>query len=247
MSGQAGTADAEDRAGLFVLGALNAEEMRSVRNDAERDPALAAEIVAWERRLTPLVALVPAAPVPETLWPALDLRLTRLLSASPAAIGQIYQPPLRPRTRRRGERRALVAWRATALGAMALAASLAAILLTRSPPPAPTLAMLMPSQAGLGGWLVSVRPNGEIHAVAQGALSHTLAQDFELWALADGASKPVPLGLLPETNGTVLKPSGLPRQQFKLLVSLEPKGGSPTGLPTGPVLYASQPVNLTKS
>jgi anti-sigma-K factor RskA len=246
MSGFSATSDAEDRAGLYVLGALNAEEMRNVRSDAEREPTLAAEIIAWEKRLFPLVALVPAVPVPDTLWPALELRLNRLLNASPAAIGQIYQAPLRQRSRRRGEQRALIAWRATAFGAMALAASLAIIMLTRSPPPPPVLAMIMPAQPGLGGWLVSVKPDGEIHAVAQGALSHTLSQDFELWALADGASKPIPLGLLPQTNGTVLKTAALPQQKFKLLVSLEPKGGSPTGLPTGPVLFASQPLNFAK-
>jgi anti-sigma-K factor RskA len=125
---------------------------------------------------------------------------------------------------------------------MALAASLAIIMLSRSPPPAPALAMIMPARPGLGGWLVSVKPDGEIHAVAQGALSHTLTQDFELWALADGATTPIPLGLLPQTSSTVLRPRDLPKHQFTLLVSLEPKGGSPTGLPTGPVLFSSQPV-----
>jgi anti-sigma-K factor RskA len=231
----------EDRAGLYVLGALNAEEMRAVRADADRDPALAAEIVAWERRLWPLVALVPPATPPETLWPQLEARLARL-SAPGQALGEVYQPPLRPKTRRRSEPRALVYWRATALAGLAIAASLAFILVSRQPPQPPQVAMIMPAQPGVGGWLITLRPNGEIHAQAQGALSHTLAQDFQLWALADGATRPVPLGLLQVTNNTVLKPSGLPRDKFQLLVSLEPKGGSPTGLPTGPVLFASPPI-----
>ena len=38
--------DTEDRAGLYVLGALNAEEMRAVRADAERDPR-------WPRKSSP--------------------------------------------------------------------------------------------------------------------------------------------------------------------------------------------------
>jgi anti-sigma-K factor RskA len=243
MSGASSTPETEDRAGLYVLGALNPEEMRAVRADAERDPALAADIVAWEQRLTPLVHLLPLMPVPDTLWQELETRLNRLSSGG-QAIGQIYQPPLRQRTRRRGERQAMEAWRAVAFGAMALAASLAIIMLTRSQQPPPALAMIMPAQPGLGGWLVSVKPDGEIHAVAQGALSHTLAQDFELWALADGSTTPVPLGLLPQTSSTVLRPHDLPKHQFTLLVSLEPKGGSPTGLPTGPVLFSSQPITV---
>jgi anti-sigma-K factor RskA len=233
--------DNEDRAGLYVLGALNAEEMRSVRADADRDPAVAAAIIEWERRLTPLAALVPLVAVPETLWQELETRLNRLASAGQGT-GEIYQPPLRQRTRRRGERRALVAWRAVALGSMAIAASLAAFLLTRAPPPGPELAMIMPARPGLGGWLISLEPGGEIHAVAQGALSHTLNQDFQLWAIADGSTTPVPLGLLPVSSSTTLKPGTLPKHKFTLLVSLEPKGGSPTGLPTGPVMFSSQVV-----
>ena len=232
----------EDRAGLYVLGALNAEEMRAVRVDAERDPALAAEIVAWERRLFPLVALIPAVALPQTIWPQLEARLARISSgASPAR--EVYQPPLRQEAHRRSDSRAMAYWRATALAGMAIAASLAGILLTRQPESPPALAMIMPAQPGLGGWLIAVRANGEIHATAQGALTHTLAQDFELWALPDGGTTPVPLGLLPTNAATVLKPSGLPRNKFTLLVSLEPKGGSPTGLPTGPVQFASQQIS----
>ena len=234
-------ADTEDLAGLYVLGALNAEEMRAVRTEAERSSAMAAEIVAWERRLTPLVVLLPEAVVPATLWPELSARLDRIASSG-QSIGESYIPPLRQRRARRGEGRALAAWRGAAVGAMALAAGLAALLITRVPPPPPRLAMIMPARPGLGGWLISVAANGEIHATAQGALSHSLQQDFQLWSLADGASTPVPLGLLPVTSAVVLKPGTLPNHKFQLLVSLEPKGGSPTGLPTGPVMFSSQPV-----
>lgn len=74
-------------------------------------------------------------------------------------------------------------------------------------------------------------------------MRHAVGQDFELWALADRATKPVPLGLLPTATASAdLRPASLPAQRFKLLVSLEPKGGSPTGLPTGPVQFAGEPV-----
>jgi anti-sigma-K factor RskA len=233
--------DIEDRAGLYVLGALNAEEMRAVRTDADREPALAADIVAWERRLTPLVVLLPPVTPPESVWEQLEARLDRL--ASPGqAMGEIYRPPFRQRSKRRDQSQAMGYWRAAAIGAMAIAASLAGVLVTRRVPAPATVAMVMPAKPGLGGWLITMQPNGEIHAVAQGALSHTLNQDFELWALADGAARPVPLGLLSVTAGSTLKTAGLPHQKFKLLVSLEPKGGSPTGLPTGPVMFASDVV-----
>jgi anti-sigma-K factor RskA len=238
MSGVMSGAEDEDRAGLFVLGALNAEEMRAVRAEADRDPALAHEIVEWERRLTPLAGLVPLVAPPETLWAQLETRLDRLATPG-SALGEIYRPPLRQRTKRRGERRQVLVWRGVAAASMAVAAGLLVALLTREPAPLPSVAMVMPRTPGVGGWLVTVAANGDIHAVAQGALTHTHDQDFELWALPAGSSRPVPLGLLPTTESAVLTRAAVPSQPFVLLVSLEPKGGSPTGLPTSPVMFGS--------
>ena len=74
MSATNGTSEPEDRAGLYVLGALHAEEMRAVRVDADRDPAVAAAIVAWEKRLSTLAVLAPVAEVPAAVWPELVAR-----------------------------------------------------------------------------------------------------------------------------------------------------------------------------
>lgn len=62
----------------------------------------------------------------------------------------------------------------------------------------------------------------------------------ELWALADGGAAPVSLGLLPDSG--VVEVSLSPTQRAalgaarQLAVSRERAGGSPTGVPTGPVL-----------
>ena len=60
-------------------------------------------------------------------------------------------------------------------------------------------------------------------------------KDLELWALPQGESRPRSLahGRRRERQ---LPVQLTPHTQW--LVSLEPKGGSPTGQPTGPVLYA---------
>jgi anti-sigma-K factor RskA len=233
----------DDRAGLYVLGALNAEEMRAVRLAAGRDDVLAAEIAEWERRLTPLTALIDPVAPPATLWSQLEGRLARITGA-PDPIGEIYHPPtqgIRSRRRHRSSSGgASPWWRVAAIGAMALAAGLAVALLIR---PVPTaggqVAMLLPARPGEGGWLLQLQRNGEIRAVAQGALPATLQQSYELWALPENGMRPLPMGLLPVTSTGVIKPPGLPGQKFQFLVSLEPKGGSPTGLPTGQVLFSS--------
>jgi len=66
---------------------------------------------------------------------------------------------------------------------------------------------------------------------------------LELWLLPTGAA-PRSLGVIPATGvGRVplSTPSEIALAQIPALaVSLEPAGGSPTGAPTGPVLYTGK-------
>jgi len=230
----------EDRAGLYVLGVLESDEMEAVRRDAARDAGFAALIAQWERRLAPLTLLLSLSAPPSAVWEAIESRI--------GATVEMRAPLPRGREAGRGRpSRALGYWRAAAVGAMAVAASLAGVLVWRlqpvAAPPAARLAMILPMQQTPGGWLVQVRPDGTLHAIANGNVAHAADRDFELWALADKATRPLPLGLLPVATGAAdLHPASLPAEKFKLLVSLEPKGGSTTGLPTGPVMFAGDVV-----
>lgn len=229
----------ENRAALYVLGALNAEEMRAIRDEADRNPELDAEIAEWERRLTPLAALIDEVPPPASLWLSLEARLNRATGVPSA--GEVYQVPVqraKPR-RQRASQSDLNFWRGLAAASMAVAAGLAVFLSVRvSPPQAVKPAMLIAARPGNGGWLLRLKPNNEVDAVAQGALSRGLDQDFELWIGEDGADRPVPVGVISVTGQTVLRNVPLPHQhKFQLLVSLEAKGGSHTGLPSGPIMY----------
>ena len=82
---------------------------------------------------------------------------------------------------------------------------------------------------GAQGEAIGLRPSAAI-GVAQD-------RDLQLWSLPEGATRPASLGVLP-AGGKQLPPGVQPGT--KLLVSLEPKGGSPTGQPTGPVLYGGE-------
>jgi len=65
-------------------------------------------------------------------------------------------------------------------------------------------------------------------------------QVYELWLLVPDEA-PLSLGLLNDQGSTLLQPSDelnrLVQPGLALAVSLEPPGGSPTGVPTGPVLF----------
>ena len=69
---------------------------------------------------------------------------------------------------------------------------------------------------------------------------HVASRSLELWALPPGG-KPKSLGVLASTERETLKLVAVADQTLgdvpALAVSLEPPGGSPTGQPTGPVLY----------
>jgi anti-sigma-K factor RskA len=67
--------------------------------------------------------------------------------------------------------------------------------------------------------------------------------DYELWALPKGAA-PVSLGVLPAAGATTRTLTVIQKQALALssevAVSIEPLGGSPTGQPTGAVLYVAK-------
>jgi anti-sigma-K factor RskA len=62
---------------------------------------------------------------------------------------------------------------------------------------------------------------------------------LELWAVPPQGA-PRSLGLISEKSASVVQRGRVPAGTAALAVSLEPPGGSPTGVPTGPVLYVGK-------
>jgi anti-sigma-K factor RskA len=199
----------------YVLGSLEGEE----RSEAERllaiDPGFARLVAAWQQRLTPLAAhIAPVAP-PAELWRRIE-----------AGIGPATDSVLPFRRRVRF-------WQATTVGALAIAASLAAFIVLRQPEQ-PRVAVLSPLAGGAPVLMATAERGDTLVVRPTAAITVPADKDLELWALPQGETRPRSLGVLP-VSGRQLTASLAPNTQ--LLVSLEPKGGSPTGQPTGPVLY----------
>jgi len=216
------------RAADYVLGLLTIAETEEVRADLAHDRALELAIARWETALTPLaVALKPETP-PDFLWQRIEAELGVRVAAS----ASITPLPHRPVLKRLGF------WQMTT-GAMALAAASLSILWLRPATPAAHYAAALAPPAGpSAGWLAETRADGALEVTTLGTTDQPAGKSLELWGLPAGATKPVSLGVLPASGSTVIAANSLPRDHLQLMVSLEPVGGSPTGLPTGPVLYA---------
>ena len=221
-------------AGEYVLGVLAANERTAAERRITQDPAFALAVAGWQQRLTPLAALVPPAAPPPDLWD----RIAGSIAAPAIAEGTAGATSARP------TRLGVRFWRAGAFGALALAAGLTGLLLLRQP--APTMVAVLVPRAGGPALLAVAADPGQLLVRPAGALAALPpGREMELWALPPGARRPQPLGLLPAGGrrlavGLAVRLTVRLALGTKILVSLEPAGGSPTGQPTGPVLYAGR-------
>ena len=146
-------------------------------------------------------------------------------------------------------------WRNTALLSTSLAFIFATFLAVQAPnKPSisePTAVAMLANDKAQAGWLLSLASNAvghaEIRANSLASLQIKNQNTYELWLLPTDKSKPISLGLLPQKGNKVLVvPANLVAMlsESGLAVSVEPMGGSPTGQPTGAVLYQGKLVKV---
>jgi len=212
----------------YVLGLLRyGARARFERLCGERPPALAAR-QRWEDRLLPLsLALAPVTP-DAGRWSQIE----RAIDATSAG-GAAPRPPAAARR-----------WWPLALAAGLLAiAVLVGRLTFWSEPAWQPVALLAPANAAPLWRVERSADAAQIKIRTLAPVTLGAAQSYELWVLPSGGGNPVSLGLLPRQGG--LERRLTPTQRSLLLaarqvaVSVEPAGGSPTGLPTGPVVIVA--------
>ena len=206
----------------YALGTLRGAARIQFEKKMREEPELAAEVARWQEAFTQLDnQIVPVIP-PASVWK----RIQHNLALQPVRLPVPVKRPVR-----------------TYLG-WALAAGLAALLLIPRllvQPETPTPVAVLASSAGAqnGQWVVSVDMSTRSLMLtplkAQGIAGD---RSLELWAIPPGG-KPRSLGLLNTQQPTQLAlAEKMPDPGYTLAISLEPRGGSPTGQPTGAVLYS---------
>jgi anti-sigma-K factor RskA len=217
----------------YVLGLLSAQERRDLELRLEREPALAAEVEFWEQRLGVLASEVKSVAPPEQVWARID-----------AAVGGDDRTASRG-----GIWNSLAFWRYAAFGSAAIAAaSLAALAYVgRSLPSDQPLIAKLDVTGGNAGFVAAIDTGHTGLTIIPASVTNLNQRVLELWLIAPG-DKPRSLGLIDPNRPIHIKlPSDLVGRvaaDATLAVSLEPPGGSPTALPTGPVIANGKLTNL---
>jgi anti-sigma-K factor RskA len=234
----------EDRgllAAEYALGLLEADERAAAAALAERDPAFAAEVAAWEARFAAFYAEIAPVVPDRDLWPLIAARLPQV-PANDAA------PSVLP-------------WKIATGIFGSIAAALALVLVTQPAPPVPTptpapqpTVAPVPSDilvaqlvAGDGASMLAaaVDPaaNVRINATAIPAGSG----EPELWVIPEGGA-PVSVGQIARTGEFTIRltpeQQQLMRDGATLALTLEPADGVPHAAPTGAILGTARITRL---
>lgn len=216
---------ADALAAQYVIGTLRGRARERFERVARTDPALADAVRRWEERLLPLAEGLPDVAPPEHVWRAIRSRI----GAESHARASFWSN--------------LGWWRGLAIASLAAVVALSVVL-------------LRPGTERAGGALVAVLSGSDARAAfvasadrfgryltikAISRIDVPADRSLQLWMLP-GTGNPRSLGVIDTTTAARVALSAPAGQALRdipsLAVSLEPRGGSPTGLPTGPVLYS---------
>lgn len=217
----------------YVLGTLDSHAREACETLFNTDNQWADELAAWEDTLGDLGATVPPKAPPANAFVAIQRRLGWLEETQSRHWFSNFWP---------------------AVGGFVTALVLSVVLLpqfidggaetvVQTDTAAPGyVAVLVDAESG-ANWIVRYSESGQSLAI-NGSDKFALRpdRDLQLWAIYDGA--PHPISLVPRGEGSALSVSSDVPADAKIAISLEPRGGSETGLPTGPVLAVSGLISL---
>ena len=215
----------------YVTGTLRGPARRRFEALLPAHATLRAAVRSWHEQLMPLTASIPPVQPPPEVWKRIEARISGAAALATPARQRWWAQ--------------LAFWRG--LSALATVAAVSLGLLLASPDPArpPVIVVLNAAGAGDSGgvpasFIASISGDGRA-LVTRPLLNVNLEANraLELWAVPPSGA-PRSLGLISAASATVVRRGKLLDGTAALAVSLEPSGGSPTGAPTGPILFVGK-------
>ena len=223
---------ADRLAANYVAGTLRGRARRRFEALVPAHANLRGAVQAWQVRLIPLTLTIPPQQPSPQVWQRIQARIGGP-AAAPAPTGWWAR---------------LAFWRGFAALATVAAVSLGVLLASPPPAQAPIVVVLNatpPAGAPEGAvtpasFVASISGDGRA-VVTRPLVNVSLEANraLELWSVP-GAGAPRSLGLISAQGATVVRRDKVLDGTAALAVSLEPPGGSPTGAPTGPILFVGK-------
>ena len=223
--------DLADRlAADYVTGTLRGPARRRFESLLSAHPLLRGAVRDWQSRLIPLTLSVEPRKPPAAVWKRIEARIGGTAAAPARSVWW---------TR-------LALWRGLAAVASVAAISLSVLLASPGPAQAPIVVVLNATGATADGNIVPATFVASISGDGRAMVTKPLQnvslsanRALELWAVPPQGA-PRSLGLISAQGATIVKRGKVLDNTAALAVSLEPPGGSPTGAPTGPVLWVGK-------
>jgi anti-sigma-K factor RskA len=210
----------------YVAGTLRGPARRRFESLLPAHPVLRGAVRAWEDRLMPMTASVEPQAPPARVWDGIQARIGGA-SPAPAPTGWWSR---------------LAVWRGFAGVASAAALGLAVLLSAPDAARPPIVVVLNATGPATGGavpasFVASITADGRA-MVTRPITTVSVSPDraLELWAVP-AQGDPRSLGLISADGTTIVKRGKVLENTAALAVTLEPPSGSPTGKPTGPIVY----------
>lgn len=221
-------------AGEYVAGLMSPEEQEAFERLMATDGAARRAVADWRTRLLALDETATQLTPSDGLWPAIAAAVGTERPAPEAAPGwlaRLWQDVSALR----------LASLAGAAAALVMALLLVAQPFGRGDKPT-VVAVLNAPNTSEAGAIVEAFADGRIRVVPLRAIPVPEGRTLQVWTLWDRGVGPRSVGLMPRAEARDYRTTGMPRPVDQQLyeITLEPAGGSPTGRPTGPILYVGR-------
>lgn len=221
-------------AGEYVAGLMTPEEQEAFERRIATDADVRRAVADWREKLLALDETATPLTPSYGLWPRIEQAVgaARPVAAeTPGFLARFWQDV------------AALRWAslASAAAALVLAVLLVAQPFGRADRPT-VVAVLNAPNTSEAGAIVEAYADGRVRVVPLRAIPVPEGRTLQVWTLWDRQVGPRSVGLMPRAEARDYATSGMPRPVDSQLyeITLEPAGGSPTGRPTGPILYVGR-------